>query len=68
MIHSLFYMVETCWAGGFDESAVSSILDIPSHWRPVGLLPCGYSNAEARYPYSRKEIDEVFSFVNSVVC
>ena len=64
----LFDMVESCWAGGFDESAVSSILDIPSHWRPVGLLPCGYSNAGARYPHSRKEIDEMFTFVNSVVC
>ncbi|MEM2943214.1 MAG: nitroreductase family protein [Methanomassiliicoccales archaeon] len=41
----LLYFVDkgyaSCWVGAFDEDAVSRILSIPSHVRPVALLPVG---------------------------
>lgn len=41
----LLYFVDkgyaSCWIGAFDESAVSKILSIPSHARPVAMLPVG---------------------------
>lgn len=32
-----------CWVGAFDEEKVKEILKTPSDWRPVALLPIGYS-------------------------
>ncbi|MDH7509170.1 MAG: nitroreductase family protein [Methanomassiliicoccales archaeon] len=41
----LLYFVDkgyaSCWVGAFDESAVSKILALPSHIRPVAMLPVG---------------------------
>jgi nitroreductase len=33
--------VSSCWTGAFDEASVKEILDLPSHIRPVALLPIG---------------------------
>ncbi len=31
-----------CWIGAFDEIAVSEILELPPHIRPVAIIPIGY--------------------------
>jgi nitroreductase len=38
--------LDTCWVGAFDERKVSSILRLPSHIRPVAILPLGYSSEQ----------------------
>ena len=30
------------WVGAFDEYGVAKILDMPSHLRPVAIVPVGY--------------------------
>jgi nitroreductase len=35
----------TCWIGAFDEDAVSSVLGLPSHLRPVAMVPVGRAAA-----------------------
>jgi nitroreductase len=35
----------SCWTGAFDESSVREILGLPSHIRPVALLPVGRGKA-----------------------
>lgn len=52
--------------GSFVESEVSSILNIPSHLRPIGLLPCGYSEAAPRHERSRRDVEETFTYCCSV--
>ncbi|MDN5358224.1 MAG: hypothetical protein PWP76_67 [Candidatus Diapherotrites archaeon] len=32
----------TVWVGAFDENAVRTLLDMPSHHRPVAIIPVGY--------------------------
>lgn len=32
-----------CWVGAFEESQVKDILGIKEDWRPIVLLPLGYS-------------------------
>ena len=33
--------LHSCWTGAFDDEAVSEILDLPQHARPVALLAVG---------------------------
>ena len=44
--HILLMAVEnglgTCWVGAFNEKEVSKILNLPSHIRPVAIIPIGY--------------------------
>ena len=47
-----------CWVGAFDEHAVSKILNLPSHARPVALLPIGYSEVK-KGPAKRMPLDEL---------
>jgi nitroreductase len=47
--------LDTCWVGAFDESAVSSILKLPVHIRPVALIPLGYARRKQRMGTKRKE-------------
>ncbi|KAM7455837.1 hypothetical protein BLSTO_03411 [Blastocystis sp. subtype 1] len=54
--------LKSCWVGSFVESEVSSILNIPSHLRPIGLLPCGYSEAAPRHERSRRDVEETFTY------
>lgn len=48
----------TCWIGGFDETPLRQMLDIPAGIRIVGMTPLGYPDQEpgAR---PRKELAEV---------
>lgn len=49
-----------CWVGAFDESAAALAIDLPSHLRPVALVPIG---APAKSPTitSRRSLEEVTS-------
>ncbi len=46
------------WIGAFDEKEVSQILNLPSHLRPVALMPIGYP-AESPSPPPRRSIKEI---------
>lgn len=46
------------WVGAFDEDKVSRILDLPSHLRPIAILPIGYP-AESSSPPPRRPIEEI---------
>ncbi|MCX7793796.1 MAG: nitroreductase family protein [Thermodesulfovibrionales bacterium] len=48
----------TVWVGAFDEKAVSEILGLPDHLRPVVIVPVGYP---ARIPSAppRRSINEL---------
>lgn len=35
-----------CWVGAFEENRVKDILGIKEDWRPIALLPLGYSAEE----------------------
>jgi nitroreductase len=39
-----------CWVGAFNEEAVSRILDLPEHIRPMAILPIGYPDEAPRTP------------------
>ena len=54
--------LKSCWVGSFNESEVSSLLRIPSHLRPIGMLPCGYSEAAPRHNRSRRDISDTFTW------
>lgn len=32
-----------CWVGAFDEEEVKEILKVSQDWRPIAILPIGYS-------------------------
>ncbi len=36
--------LHSCWTGAFDEDAVSEILSLPRHVRPVALLAAGHGH------------------------
>ncbi len=36
--------LSSCWVGAFNEKMVSDALGLPSHIRPVAMLPIGYSD------------------------
>lgn len=51
----------SCWIGGFDEVAVSKILDLPSHIRPVAMLPIGLPTKDGRQR-TRIDTKEIMHF------
>ncbi|MCL5256236.1 MAG: nitroreductase family protein [Chloroflexi bacterium] len=52
----------TCWVGAFDEEAVSAILEIPVHLRPVAMIPVGHAARQPR-PRPRRALSEVVKWV-----
>ena len=48
----------TCWVGAFSEEAVSRILNIPSGYRPVAIIPVGYPDEKPR-PRPRRSLKEI---------
>lgn len=42
LLHATAEGLATCWVGAFDENRVSKILGLPSHLRPVAIIPVGY--------------------------
>jgi nitroreductase len=52
----------TVWVGAFDEKAVSDILRLPSHLRPVAIVPVGYP-ARIPPPPPRRPLKDLIEFV-----
>jgi nitroreductase len=52
----------SCWVGAFDEEMAAQALDLPSHVRPVALVPIGFAKKDRRKP-SKKPISEVTRFL-----
>lgn len=52
-----------CWVGAFDEKEVLKILNLPSHVRPVAIIPIGYPGGEVAFT-SRIEIDRLIHYNN----
>lgn len=63
--HILLMAIEnglgTCWVGAFNEKEVSKILQLPSHIRPVAIIPIGYPK-EKPMPTSRIDIKELIHY------
>ena len=55
------YGLTTCWVGAFNEEYVSQILHLPSHVRPLALIPLGHAAIEERKT-GRMDIDELMHF------
>lgn len=65
-IENLLLLVEdkglaACWVGAFNETKVSQLLNLPSHIRPVAIIPIGYP-AEKGIHTPRKDLDEILHF------
>jgi len=54
-----------CWVGAFDEKAAARALQLPSHLRPVAMVPIGHPVAERRATSPRRPLSEVTSFLDS---
>ncbi len=52
----------TCWVGAFNEAEASRALNLPSHLRPVALIPLGYPRRRGRKA-SRRSVDEVTHYL-----
>lgn len=63
--HILLMAIEnglgTCWVGAFNEKEVSKILQLPSHIRPVAIIPIGYPK-EKPMPTSRIDIKKLIHY------
>jgi nitroreductase len=51
-----------CWVGAFNESAAARVLGLPSHLRPVALIPIGRPSAPSSRETSRRPLSEVISY------
>lgn len=36
--------LSACWVGAFEEKKVNEIFEIKEDWRPIAIMPIGYSN------------------------
>lgn len=52
----------SCWVGAFDEQSVAEILSLPSHVRPLAMVPLGYHQGGRRKPRKRA-VSEVAKFL-----
>ena len=50
MLYAVSRGLGTCWVGAFDERKVADALSLPSHLRPVALIPVGYPAEEPETP------------------
>jgi nitroreductase len=46
------------WVGAFHEEGIANVLDMPSHLRPMAILPVGYP-AHSPSPPRRLDKDEI---------
>lgn len=47
-----------CWIGAFHEDKCSQVLSLPSHLRPIAMIPVGYPAREPGLP-SRRPLEEI---------
>mgnify|MGYP001301031492 CR=1 FL=1 len=52
----------TCWICAFDAQKCHKILNLPSDWEVIALLPVGYPAEEGRGEKKRKSLDELVSW------
>ncbi len=52
-----------CWVGAFDENAVIDLLDLPSRYRPLTIMPLGRTTGRPKDP-GRRRLHEVFSEID----
>jgi nitroreductase len=50
--------IGSCWVGSFNEQRVKDILVLPSHVRPLAIIPLGYPASPVAKP-KRKDMQEV---------
>ncbi len=50
-----------CWVGAFKEQAVSQTINIPKRFRPVAIIPIGYS-AEKPLSRSKRSLKEIVHY------
>jgi len=43
-IQAVLIGLSACWVGAFDEEEIKKILKVDKDWRPIVLMPLGYSN------------------------
>ncbi|MFW9789266.1 MAG: nitroreductase family protein [Candidatus Thorarchaeota archaeon] len=48
-----------CWVGAFNEDEVSKVLNIPSHMRPVAMVPVGRTDGNLPPLRGRKSLSEI---------
>lgn len=48
-----------CWVGAFQEEEAARALDLPSHLRPVAIVPLGYPTRPQMGRTSRRDLKEV---------
>lgn len=51
-----------CWVGAFNETEASQVLNLPSHLRPVALVPIGYPRRVGRKPF-RQGVGDVTQYL-----
>lgn len=54
----------TCWVGAFDEKKVSAAARLPTHFRPVALMPIGVANESPTRP-ERMALEEACEFLDA---
>jgi nitroreductase len=50
--------IGSCWVGSFNEQNVRDILVLPSHVRPLAIIPLGYPSSPPAKP-KRKDLSQV---------
>lgn len=53
-----------CWVGAFDEEAAARVLNLPSHLRPVAIIPIGRPGREPGSRTGRRPLEDVTTFVD----
>ncbi len=52
-----------CWVGAFDEGAAAAALNLPSHLRPVAIIPVGHPDERFARRTPRRPLAEVTTFI-----
>ncbi len=53
-----------CWVGAFNEEEAARALDLPSHLRPLALVPLGYPAWPPAGRTPRRDLKEVHAFAS----
>jgi nitroreductase len=53
-----------CWVGAFDEEAASRALDLPSHLRPVAIVPIGRPAGRPLHGTDRRAVQTVVTTID----